>query len=235
MRGNRQMYICVDVVRMQCMVSGDVEEKMLHKGLLYCMGKMWGTMEENLELCKSLSIITGKLITTKVGCRAALLLSHIFKEPYISGADKAVSIALRRENTTNVHFVCKKKCLEKKLEGWRSGSHWALTLSLSFSDSLQIYKYSSPKWIHSFFNHFMDFYSDGQIHPCLEILSEFKVSLIFIVLTEEEGSGSILFPALPFVGHRQKAFLRSCCSSSFPFAEFRGFLSALTGASRSEC
>lgn len=151
MRGNRQMYICVDVVRMQCMDSGDVE-KMLHKGLLYCMGKMWGTMEENLELCKSLSIITGKLITTKVGCRAALLLSHIFKEPYISGADKAVSIALRRENTTNVHFVCKKKCLEKKLEGWRGGSHWALTLSLSFSDSLQIYKYSSPKWIHSFFN-----------------------------------------------------------------------------------
>lgn len=67
-------------------------------------------MEENLELCKSLSIITGKLITTKVGCRAALLLSRIFKEPYISGADKAVSIALHRENTTNVHFlfVCKK-------------------------------------------------------------------------------------------------------------------------------
>lgn len=76
----------------------------------------------------------------------------------------------------------------------------------------------------------MGFYSDGQIHPSLEILNKFKVSVIFIVLTEEEGFGSISFPALPFLGHKQKAFLSSCCSCSFPTAELQGFLSAVTGA-----
>lgn len=168
-------------------------------------------------------IIIWKLITTKVGCRAVQLEFQNSKELYISRADKAVSISLHLENTTNIHFLlpCKTK-VGKKLKGRGAGSHWGHTLS--FSDSLQIYKYSSAKWIYSFFP-FFTWVSIQMAKFMLVWRSSTNLKCLWSSLSwlKRKGLGAFRFLPCPFLAISKRHFSQVAVHVPSLLLNFRAF------------